>query len=46
MIMNEEGAINVEIKEFDDGAKVKDIPNAVPIKKLADNVHEKKKQSK
>jgi hypothetical protein len=44
--MNIEDAFNIEIKEFDDGAKVKDIPNDVSIKKLADIVYEKKKQGK
>ena len=34
--MNFEDPFNVEIKEFDNGAEVKDIPNAQSIKKLAD----------
>ncbi len=46
IIMNVEDAFNIEIKEIDDGAKVKDIPNAVSIKKLSDIVYEKKKQWK
>ena len=46
IIMNVEDAFSVEIKDFDDDAKVKDIPNAVSVKKLADIVFEKKKQKK
>ncbi len=46
IIMNVEDAFSVEIKEFDDGAKVQDIHNVVSVKKLTDIVFEKKKQKK